>query len=81
MRFKKNNDRGSIGSYQCYVVNRDGSTTRIARIDEPWEEKNKGFARFWSVYFVGKHIDGNVGNLLKITNKIKKLAKGYYDER
>lgn len=78
MKFKKQRLYGESYSYQCYI-NKNGKDVRVARIDEPHDRECKRYANNWSVVFVGKFANGNVHNLLKITNKIKKLAKGYYD--
>ena len=79
MIFKKVKGRGYSISYQCYITERDGSTSRIARIDEPHHKELRMYAPYWSVLFVGHSANGNASNLLKITNKIKKLAKEYRD--
>jgi hypothetical protein len=66
-----------IPSYQCYIINIDCSTTRIARIDAPHEIKDRGCVNFWKVTFAKGHANGRVHNLLAIINKIKRLTKEY----
>ena len=79
MRFKKVKTIGGF-SYQCYFTPYDSKEIRIARIDEPHLERHKEFAERWSVNFVGGYANGEVRQLLKITNKIKKLSKEYRDK-
>ena len=80
MKFKKQQLYGHSYSYQCYI-NREGKDIRVARIDEPHDKESKCYANTWSIVFIGKFANGNVHNLLKITNKIKRLAKDYCNEK
>ena len=78
MKFKVVNGRGYTTSYQCYGFDTyKNEYVRVARIDEPICQSLRAYADQYSVNFVGGYGNGNVTNLLKITNKIKLLAKSY----
>ena len=86
MRFKKVRGRGDNNSYQCYAeVNRwcfeagkmKATEKRLARIDEPHEKESRGHPGCWGVFFVGGYANEGASYLIKITDKIKKLAKEY----
>jgi len=76
MKFKETTS-GGVPSYQCYLINCDGSSVRVARIDAPFEIKDRRCVNFWKVTFVAGRANGEVHTLLGIINKIKRLAKEY----
>ena len=90
MRFKKTKGSGYSVSYQCYASipifdHKEGKMAykevRIARIDEPHNRELLGVDVAWSVNFVGGHANGEITNLIRIINKVKKLAKSYLSDK
>jgi len=79
VKYKKTS-YGPLTSYQCYDDHHTYPTKRIARIDEPLEGRFKGNSANYIVTFVGGEANGLADNLLRITNKIKKISKSYRDK-
>ena len=80
MKYKKTVSIGTT-SYQCYDDHRHDSIGRVARIDEPFDDRLKGDSASYIVTFVGDSANGYADNLLRIANKIKKISKSYRDKK